>query len=43
MSAAIGKVLGERRYTEAARRAAAGAVDVTDPVRVCQDVVAALR
>jgi UDP:flavonoid glycosyltransferase YjiC (YdhE family) len=43
MSAAIGKVLGERRYTEAARRAAAGAADVTDPVRVCQDVVAALR
>ena len=43
LAAAIGRVLGERRYTEAARRAAAGAVDVKDPVRVCQDAVAALR
>jgi UDP:flavonoid glycosyltransferase YjiC (YdhE family) len=43
LAEAVGRVLGERRYTEAARRAAAGAVDVEDPVRVCQDVVAALR
>ncbi|WP_078326688.1 glycosyltransferase [Mycobacteroides salmoniphilum] len=43
LTAAIGRVLGARRYTEAARRAAAGAVDVEDPVRVCQDAVTALK
>ncbi|MUM17249.1 glycosyl transferase [Mycobacterium sp. CBMA271] len=43
LAAAVGRVLGEQRYTEAARRAAAGAIDVQDPVRVCQDALAALR
>ncbi|TEA01158.1 glycosyltransferase [Mycobacteroides salmoniphilum] len=43
LTAAIGRVLGAPRYTEAARRAAAGAVDVQDPVRVCQHAVAALK
>ncbi|MGH3723657.1 MAG: glycosyltransferase [Mycobacterium sp.] len=43
LTAAISGVLGDKRYTEAARRAAAGAVDVEDPVRVCQDALAALR
>lgn len=43
LASAIGRVLGEPRYREAARRAAAGAIVVEDPVRVCQDVLAALR
>lgn len=43
LASAIGRVLGEPRYREAARRAAAGAIAVEDPVRVCQDVLAALR
>ncbi|WP_078310980.1 MULTISPECIES: nucleotide disphospho-sugar-binding domain-containing protein [unclassified Mycobacterium] len=43
LAGAIGRVLGDQRYTEAARRAAAGAVDVQDPVRVCQDVLSALK
>ncbi|TDZ77022.1 glycosyltransferase [Mycobacteroides salmoniphilum] len=43
LTGAVGRVLGERRYAEAARRAAAGAVDVEDPVRVCQDALAALK
>ncbi|MBB4854318.1 UDP:flavonoid glycosyltransferase YjiC (YdhE family) [Mycobacteroides chelonae] len=43
LATAIGSVLGEQQYAEAARRAAEGAVDVEDPVRVCQDAVAALR
>ncbi len=43
LTGAIGRVLGDQRYTEAARRAAAGAVDVKDPVRVCQDVLSALK
>lgn len=43
LAGAVGRVLGDQRYTEAARRAAAGAVDVQDPVRVCQDVLSALK
>ncbi|WP_078315727.1 nucleotide disphospho-sugar-binding domain-containing protein [Mycobacterium sp. D16Q16] len=43
LAGAIGRVLGDQRYTEAARRAAAGAVDVQDPVQVCQDVLSALK
>jgi UDP:flavonoid glycosyltransferase YjiC (YdhE family) len=37
--AAVGAVLASPRYSEAARRAAAGADEVADPVRVCQDAL----
>jgi UDP:flavonoid glycosyltransferase YjiC (YdhE family) len=38
--AAVGAVLASSRYSEAARRAAAGAAEVADPVRVCCDALA---
>ena len=38
--AAVGRVLGAPRHREAARRAAATAGSVADPVRVCHDAVA---
>jgi UDP:flavonoid glycosyltransferase YjiC (YdhE family) len=37
---AAGQVLGAPRYREAARRAGAGAGQVSDPVQVCQDALA---
>lgn len=43
MAAAIEKVLVQPRYAEAARRAAADAAEVADPVRVCHDALAALE
>ena len=38
--AEVGEVLGSPRYRDAARRAAASAADVADPVRVCHDALA---
>lgn len=38
--AAVGQALSSPHYTEAARRAAATATDVADPVWVCHDVIA---
>lgn len=43
LTSAIDKVLGDRRYAAAAQQAAAGAVAVADPVRVCQDALASLE
>ena len=37
---AVTEVLSSQRYSEAARRAAATASDVADPVRVCHDALA---
>jgi UDP:flavonoid glycosyltransferase YjiC (YdhE family) len=41
LAAAVGAVLSKPRYAEAARRAAAGAAEVADPVRVCRGALAA--
>ena len=38
--AEVGEVLGSPRYRDAARRAAASAADVADPVRVCHNELA---
>jgi UDP:flavonoid glycosyltransferase YjiC (YdhE family) len=38
--AEVAEVLGSPRYRDAARRAAASAADVADPVRVCHDALA---
>ena len=38
--AEVGEVLGSPRYRDAARRAAASAADVADPVRVCHNALA---
>jgi UDP:flavonoid glycosyltransferase YjiC (YdhE family) len=40
LAGAAGEVLSTPSYRDAARRAAAGAVEVTDPVRVCQEALA---
>jgi UDP:flavonoid glycosyltransferase YjiC (YdhE family) len=40
LEAAVGEVLGSRRYREAARRAGATAAEVADPVRVCHEALA---
>jgi hypothetical protein len=37
---AVDEVLEAPGYREAARRAAAGVIDVADPVRVCHDALA---
>jgi hypothetical protein len=36
----VGKVLSMSRYREAARRAAATAAEVADPVQVCHEALA---
>ncbi len=41
LAVAVREVLGSPRYREAARRAGATIADVTDPVRVCHDALAA--
>lgn len=41
--AAVGAVLGAPSYAVAARRAAAGAAEVADPVQVCHDALAHAR
>jgi UDP:flavonoid glycosyltransferase YjiC (YdhE family) len=41
LAAAVGEVLSSPRYREAAMRARAGIDDVADPVRVCQEALAA--
>jgi UDP:flavonoid glycosyltransferase YjiC (YdhE family) len=38
--AAVGEVLSTPSYREAARRAAAGIAEVTDPVHVCHQALA---
>jgi UDP:flavonoid glycosyltransferase YjiC (YdhE family) len=40
LAAAVTEVLSSPRYAEAARRAGASAADVSDPVRVCHEVLA---
>jgi UDP:flavonoid glycosyltransferase YjiC (YdhE family) len=40
LAAAVGEVLSAPRFAEAARRAAASAGDVADPVRVCHEALA---
>ena len=40
LAAGVGEVLASPRYRDAARRAAAGAAEVADPVRVCHDALA---
>lgn len=40
LAAAVGTVLDTPRYRVAARRAAAGAAEVADPVRVCREALA---
>lgn len=43
LTTAVREVLADPRYRTAAQRAWAGADDVADPVRVCQDALAATR
>lgn len=43
LAAAVTTVLGSPGYREAARRAAASAAEVSDPVRVCHDALARTR
>lgn len=38
LASAVGEVLSDPGYREAARRAAGGLAGVADPVRVCHDV-----
>jgi UDP:flavonoid glycosyltransferase YjiC (YdhE family) len=40
LTAAVGEVLSSPRFGEAAKRAAASAADVADPVRVCHEALA---
>jgi UDP:flavonoid glycosyltransferase YjiC (YdhE family) len=40
LAAAVGEVLASPRYRDAARRAAASAAEVADPLRVCHDALA---
>jgi UDP:flavonoid glycosyltransferase YjiC (YdhE family) len=43
LATAVADVLANPAYRDAARRAAAGAADVADPVRVCHEALAHAR
>ncbi|QIS13902.1 glycosyltransferase [Nocardia arthritidis] len=43
LRAAVERVLAEPGFTTAARRAAAGATDVADPIRICHEVLDTVR